>query len=114
MSFIIQLLISAFAVYSTAWVLPGVSIRNYLTAIGVALFIGILDTFLRPILVFLTIPITIVTFGLFLFVINATIIMLTSYVFNGFQVDSFWWALLFSIIVSLVSHLLTKVLYKVG
>jgi len=114
MNFIIQLLVSALAVYFTAWMLPGVSIRNYLTAIGVALVIGFLDTFLRPVLVFLTIPITIVTFGLFLFVINAIIIVLTSYVFKGFQVDNFWWALLFSIIVSLVSHLLTKVLYKVG
>ncbi len=112
MRFIIQLLISAFAVYFTAWALPGVSIRSYWTAIGVALVIGILDTFLKPVLIFFTIPITIVTFGLFLFVINALIIMLTSYFFSGFQVNSFWWALLFSIIVSIVSSFLMKAFDK--
>jgi len=112
MNFFVQLLISALAVYFTAWVLPGVSIRNYFTAIGVALVIGLLDAFLRPILVFLTIPVTIVTFGLFLFVINAVIILIASYFFNGFRVDNFWWALLFSIVMSLVSQLLINLIYR--
>ncbi len=111
MNFIIQLLISAFAVYFTAWLLPGVSIKNYFTAIGVALVIGLLNTFLRPLLIFLTIPATIFTLGLFLFVINAVIILLTSYLFNSFHVDNFWWALLFSIIMSLVTQLLVSILY---
>ena len=111
MNFIIQLLISAIAVYFTAWLLPGVSVKNYLTAIGVALVIGLLDTFLRPVLIFLTIPVTILTFGLFLFVINAIIILLTSYFFDSFHVDNFWWALLFSIIMSFISQLLINILY---
>ncbi|MDR1729223.1 MAG: phage holin family protein [Prevotellaceae bacterium] len=113
MNFIIQLLISALAVYFTAWALPGISIRSYWTAIGVALVIGLLDTFLKPVLIFFTIPITIITFGLFLLVINALIIMLTSYFFSGFQVNNFWWALLFSIIVSVVSSFLMKVFDKI-
>ncbi len=84
MNFVVQLLISALAVYLTAWVLPGISIRNYLTAVGVALVIGFLNIFLKPVLIFFTIPVTIVTFGLFLFVINALIIMITSCFFSGF------------------------------
>ena len=112
MNLIIQLLISSLAVYFTAWILPGVSIRNYFTAIGVALVIGLLDAFLRPILVFLTIPVTIITFGLFLFVINAIIILIASYLIKSFHVDNFWWALLFSIVMSLVSQLLINLSSK--
>lgn len=111
MNFIIQLLISALAVYLTALVLPGVSVKNYLSAIGVAIVIGLLDTFLRPLMVVLTIPVTVLTLGLFLFVINAAIILLASYFLNGFHVENFWWALLFSIILSIVSQLLNNILY---
>ena len=110
MNFILNLLISSLAVYLTALILPGVSIRSYATAIGVAIVIGLLNVFLKPILVLLTIPVTVLTVGLFLFVINAIIILLASYLLNGFHVDNFWWALLYSIILSVISQILFSVL----
>jgi putative membrane protein len=112
MGLIIQLLLSSLAVYLTALILPGVEVKNGWTAIGVALVIGLLNTFVRPLMVIITIPATILTLGLFLFVINAVIILLASYFLNGFQVSNFWWALLFSIIMSIISQLLNTILYK--
>ncbi|MCK9155526.1 MAG: phage holin family protein [Paludibacteraceae bacterium] len=106
MNFIIKLLLSALAVYLTALILPGVSIKNYVTAIAVAIVIGLLNVFLKPILILLTIPVTVITLGLFLFVINAGIILLSSYLMNGFNVDGFWWALLFSFVLSIFSEIL--------
>ena len=106
MNFIIKLLLSALAVYLTALILPGVSIKNYVTAIAVAIVIGLLNVFLKPILILLTIPVTVITLGLFLFVINAGIILLSSYLMNGFNVDGFWWALLFSFVLSIISEIL--------
>jgi putative membrane protein len=112
MELIIQLLLSSLAVYLTALILPGVEIKNGWTAIGVALVLGLLNTFIRPLMIIVTIPVTVITLGLFLFVINALIILLTSYLLNGFQVNNFWWALLFSIIMSLISQLLNTLIYK--
>lgn len=106
MNFIIKLLLSALAVYLTALILPGVSIKNYVTAIAVAIIIGLLNVFVKPILILLTIPVTVITLGLFLFVINAGIILLSSYLMNGFNVDGFWWALLFSFVLSIFSEIL--------
>ena len=111
MSFIINLLISALAVYLTAWLLPGISVKSYWVAIGVAFVIGLLNVLLKPLLTLLTIPVTIVTLGLFLLVIDAIIILLAGKLLDGFQVNGFWWALLFSIIVSVVTNLLYRVFY---
>lgn len=106
MNFIIRLLISSVAVLLTAYLLPGIHVSGFLTAIIVAFVLAILNVILRPILIILTIPITVFTFGLFLFVINALIIMLAGKIINGFYVDGFWWALLFSIILTIISSLL--------
>ncbi|MGN0187427.1 MAG: phage holin family protein [Paludibacteraceae bacterium] len=108
MSFIINLLISALAVYLTAWLLPGISVKSYWAAIGVAFVIGLLNVLLKPLLTLLTIPVTVVTLGLFLFVIDALIILLAGKLLDGFQVNGFWWALLFSIIVSVITNLLNN------
>jgi len=105
MNFIIRILISAVAVMLTAWLLPGIEVEGFFTAILVALVLALLNVFLKPLLVILTIPITIFTFGLFLFVINALIILLVGEFVGGFYVDGFWWALLFSIILTIVSSL---------
>ncbi len=105
MRVIIRLLIYTCAVLLTAWLLPGVRIEEFTTALMVAIALAILNTFLRPILVFLTIPVTIFTLGLFLLVINALIIMLIASVVPGFTVDGFWWALLFSIILSIIASI---------
>jgi putative membrane protein len=98
-------LFSSAAAMLTAWVLPGVYIRDFFSAIGVALVIALLNLVIRPIFVFLTIPITIVSLGLFLFVINAIIVILASKILSGFYIDGFWWAFLYSIIFTLFSYI---------
>lgn len=107
---ILQILIIALAVMLTAAILPGIEVKNYWSAIIVAIVLGLLNYFVAPVMEFLTIPITILTFGLFLFVINALIIMLAGYLVDGFKVLGFWWALLFSIVLSLISSLLEMII----
>jgi putative membrane protein len=105
MNFIIKIMISTLAVLITAWLLPGVDVENnsFLTALIVAVVLSFLNSVVKPILVFLTIPITIVTLGLFLVIINACLILFADRLIDGFHVKGFWWALLFSIILSLVT-----------
>lgn len=105
MNFLAQLIVSALAVIITAYVLPGVNINSVITGIIVAAVLSLLNTLVKPILIVLTIPITIFTLGLFLLVINACIILLTSRIVTGFEVDGFWPALFFSIILSLVTSI---------
>lgn len=93
------------AVLLVAYILPGVSIDNLVTAIVAAAVLGILNAFIRPTLVFLTFPITILTLGLFSIIINAFLVILASVLVPGFAVTNFWWALLFSILLSLVNGL---------
>jgi putative membrane protein len=107
MGFIIKVLITAVAAYAAAWLLPGVAINDAKTAIIVALVLALLNTFIKPILVILTIPVTIITLGLFLLVINILIIKLTDSLVGGFTVDGWLSALLFSLIVSLVTWMLS-------
>jgi len=102
MNFLIKLLITAIAVLVSSYFLPGVGVDSFLIAVLVAAVLALLNALLRPILVLLTIPLTILTLGLFLLVINAVIILLTDGLVPGFHVDGFWWALLFSLILSLV------------
>ena len=110
---ITKTLLSALAVFFISWLLPGVTIQeSYLYAIIVALVISVLNTFVKPILVVLTLPATILSLGLFMWVINAGIIMLADYFLEGFEVTSFWWALLFSLLLSLLQSLLHSFLKK--
>jgi putative membrane protein len=74
----------------------------------VALVLAILNAIVKPILILLTLPLTILTLGLFLFVINAVIILLAGSFIDGFVVDGFWWALLFSLLLSIITSLLTS------
>lgn len=106
MNLIVRLLINALIIFGLAWALPGIHVESYWTALIVAVILGLLNIFIRPILVILTIPITILTLGLFLLVINALIIMLAGYMIDGFTVDNFWWALLFSILMSALNSTL--------
>ncbi len=103
MKFLAQLIISALAVIITSLILPGVHIDSPLTGVIVAAVLAVLNAIIKPILVILTIPITVITLGLFLLVINAALILLASYLVNGFNVQGFWTALFFSIILSLVT-----------
>ncbi len=109
MGFILKLLVTSLAVFFSAYILPGVYLSGFPTAILVALLIGFLNIFLRPILIILTIPITLLTFGLFLLVINALIIKLADYALDGFAVNSFFIAVIFSIIVSIVTWILEAI-----
>lgn len=105
MKIILRLLIYTGAVLLTAWLLPGVHVEQFTTALMVAIALAILNTFLRPLFIFLTIPVTILTLGFFLLVINALIILLVASFVPGFTVDGFWWALLFSVILSIIASL---------
>ena len=105
MKFLAQLIISALAVIITSLILPGVHINSPLTGVIVAAVLAVLNAIIKPILVILTIPITVITLGLFLLVINAAIILLASYLVDGFNVQDFWTALFFSIILSLVTSI---------
>jgi putative membrane protein len=109
MTFLLKWLISTLAVIIAAYLLPGVSVRSFWTALLVALVLGIVNAIIRPIFVILTLPLTVVTLGLFLFVINALLILLTSAVVPGFEVRGFWWALLFSLVLSIISWALHRI-----
>ncbi|MEI6489027.1 MAG: phage holin family protein [Bacteroidota bacterium] len=111
MNFIIQIIISTLAVLITSYVLPGVHIANnsFLTALIVAAVLSFLNNVIKPIMIVLTIPVTIISLGLFLLVINAIIILITAKLVEGFKVDGFWWALLFSLILSLVTSVLQNI-----
>ncbi len=106
MKFLLNILVTAVIVVITTYLLPGVHIKDFLTAIILALILSILNGFLKPLLVLLTIPFTIFTFGLFLLVINAFIILIADSLVSGFYVEGFWWAFLFSLILALISSLL--------
>jgi putative membrane protein len=101
MNLIIRLLITAVIVLLLAHFLPGVAVSGFTAAIIVAAVLGLLNAILKPILIILTIPITILTLGLFLLVINACIILLADQFIDGFAVNGFWTALLFSILLSI-------------
>jgi len=110
MNFLIRIIISALVAFGLSYILKGVHIDGFITALIVALVLAILNALVKPILILLTLPITIITLGLFLFVINALIILLCDKLIDGFSVDGFWWALLFSILLSIVS----SILYSAG
>ncbi|MFN5371146.1 MAG: phage holin family protein [Bacteroidia bacterium] len=103
---LLQSILSAVAVLFTAQILPGVQVSGIVDALLVALVLSFLNTFLKPVLLILTIPVTLLTFGLFLLVINAIIIVVADTLLNGFNVNGFGWALLFSLILSVINALL--------
>jgi putative membrane protein len=105
MNLIVRFLLNGLAVFLTAYLLPNVDVDGYGTALIVALVLSIANVIVKPILILFTIPITILTLGLFLLVINAMIILLADYLVDGFSVDGFWWALLFSLILSIFNSL---------
>ena len=106
MNILLNWLISAIVIFVMAYVLPGVHIESFTTALAVAVVLGIMNVVIKPILFILTLPVTVLTLGLFMFVINAVLIILTSKLVPGFTVDGFWWAMLYSILISVVSAFL--------
>ena len=110
MKFLLKILISTVNVFILASIVPGVSIvnNNIFTAVSVAVVLAILDAIVKPILVLLTLPATILSLGLFLFVINACIILIDAHFVHGFKVENFWYALLFSFLLSFFNSFINK------
>ncbi|MEH6682416.1 MAG: phage holin family protein [Sediminicola sp.] len=110
MNLIIRILLSALTVVLLSKILPGVAVDSYTTAILVAIVLSLLNFIVKPILVILTLPITIVTLGLFLLIVNAIIILLADNLIPGFDVSNIWWALIFSLLLSLLQSILFSLL----
>ncbi len=110
MNYLLKILLSAIAVFVLANVLPGITIESYLVAILVAIVLGFLNTLVKPLLILFTIPLTLLTLGLFLLVINASIILLADYFINGFHVSGLLTALLFSVLLSVTQSVLFRLL----
>ncbi|HCQ12773.1 phage holin family protein [Flavobacterium sp.] len=105
MKLLLRILITAALVMVISYFMKGVVVEQFTTAIIVAIVLGLLNLFVKPVLVLLTLPVTFFTLGLFLLVINAMIILLCDHFVDGFDVSSFWTALFFSIILSLSQSL---------
>lgn len=112
MSILLYWLLYALSILFTAYLLPGVTLSGLWTALVTALVLGLVNAVLKPLLILLTLPLTILTLGLFTLVINTLMVLLASSLVKGFEVRNFWWALLFSILLSLVHGLFLKVVVK--
>lgn len=108
----LKLLLYALAILLSAYLLPGVHVEHYGYALLVALVLTLANAIVKPILIIFTIPITIVTLGLFLLVINAFIIQIVDFFTPGFEVDGFWWALAFSLVLSVFNSIFTDATEK--
>jgi putative membrane protein len=107
MGFLVNWLIYALAIFITAHLLPGIRLSGYGAALATAVVLGLANTFIKPLLLLLTLPLTILTLGLFTLVINALLIMMASAVVPGFGVAGFWQALLFSIVLTIINFALS-------
>ncbi len=110
MNLILSLAISSASIIVAAYILPGVQLDSPITAIIVAIVLGALNLVIKPLLSILTLPITVLTFGLFAFVVNALIILLADFLIKGLVVDGFLWALALSLVISVVSAFLNSLL----
>jgi putative membrane protein len=105
---LIKIMVCAVNAFILAYILPGIEIKDMLTALLVAVVLSLLDAVVKPLLVLFTLPATILTLGLFLFVINACIILIDDHFVHGFKVQSFWHALLFSVLLSFFNSFVHK------
>lgn len=100
------LLINSIVIFIGSYIVKGVSLKNYWTALGVAVVLAILNLLIRPFIVLLTLPLNILTLGLFTLVINAWILMLADKLIDGFEMDGFGWAVLFGLVITVLNGLL--------
>lgn len=114
MKFIIRILVSTLAVLLTSELLPSsmLYVKDFKTSLLVALVLAFLNAVVKPLMILLTIPATILTFGLFLLVINATIIMIADYFVDGFKVHGFWSALIFAVVLALINSIFENLTKK--
>ncbi len=112
MMFILKWIGYALAVMFVAWIIPGISVSGFLGALLVAIVLGLINTFVKPVLMFISLPINVFTLGLFTLVINALLMMLAGKITPGFSVDGFWSALLGAIILSIVTTIVNSITNK--
>jgi putative membrane protein len=110
MQVILSLLLSTLAVLVTTYILPGVHVSGFFTALVVAIVLGIVNAFILPLLLLITLPINILTLGLFTLVIIGLLVMLVSKIVPGFTVDGFWWAVLFAIVLWVINSFIHAML----
>ena len=109
MRFLVRLLLNGIAIIVAAWLLPGIHITSPFAGLVAGIILGFVNAIVRPVLFVLTLPFTLVTLGLFIFVLNAICFGLTAWLVPGFSVDGFWWALLGALLVTIVSWILNGV-----
>lgn len=107
MKFLLEFLVYTLSIGVVAYIIPGVTVESIPALVVFAIILGVINAFVRPVLLVLTLPITIVTLGLFVLVLNAALILFAAWVVPGFTVATFWWALLFSVALWLVHTLLS-------
>lgn len=108
MKFLLKILITTVNAFILANILPGIEISNIYTAVTVAVILAILDATIKPLLIILTFPVTILTLGMFLFIINACIILAAEHFIDGFYIEGFWYAVLFSVLLSFFNSFVHK------
>jgi putative membrane protein len=101
-----NLLINTISIFAVSYILSGIEVDSFLTALIVAVVMAVLNVTLKPLLILITIPLTIVTFGLFLLVVNVLVLYAAEALIDGFQIAGFWWALAFSLLVSFINSIL--------
>lgn len=109
LSLILIWILNAVALLAVAYILPGIAIASFGSALIAALVLGLLNTLVKPVLVLLTLPITILTLGLFLIVLNALLFWFAGSVLKGFRVDGFWWAVIGAVLYSIIAGLLSMI-----
>lgn len=109
MKILIKWLVSTIAIIIAAYLLPGVEVDGFVAALIASLVLGLINAFLKPLLVILTLPINIISLGLFTLVINAGLVMLMAAIVTGFAVVNFWWAFLFGVVLAVVTWFLSKI-----
>ena len=114
MKLLLVWLINALALMAVAYLMPSIVITSFWAALGAALLLGLANTVIRPLLILLTLPATLITLGLFIFVINALLFQLAGNLVEGFSVGGFWSALFGSICYSIISWALSALLFKQG
>ncbi len=112
MTLLLIWILNAVALLAVAYLLPGITVASFGSAMWAALILGLVNMLVKPVLILLTLPITIVTLGLFLFVINALLFWFVGSMLTGFKVNGFWWAVIGAIVYSLISGFLTNLISK--
>jgi putative membrane protein len=107
---LLKFLINTIAIIIAVYILPGVTATSFAAILVFSIVLGIINMFIKPLIVLLTLPINILTLGLFILVINALLVLLASIIVPGFHIAGFWQAILFSVVVSIISFFLSRLI----